>query len=568
MEKFYRSYIKHGIHLFLVIALLLISVASSSYCSTPVYAKHGMAAGSEENAVQAGVEILKSGGNAFDAAAAIGFALAVTYPAAGNLGGGGFMVAQTKDGRQIFLDFRETAPVLASRDMYVDDKGDIIKGSSTKTALAVGVPGTVHGLFQIINKFGTMNRQDIIASAIRLADEGFQVSYSLHSSLQYYQKYLSRFASTADQFYVDGKAPEFGSIFKQSDLAWSLRQISEQGSSAFYRGAIADKIVQFMSDNGGIITKEDLKSYTSKFREPVKFDYKNYSIIAPGLPSSGGIVLAQILKLVEPIFLRVMGRHSAEYVKTIVEAERLAFADRNYFLGDSDFVKPPVEELISDEYLDKRRSKMKGYYAKSSVGVAHGKVESNDTTHYCVADKDGNVVAITYTLNGSYGMGGVVDGAGFLLNNEMDDFSALPGKANMFGLVQGEANAIEPGKRMLSSMSPTIILKDGKFAFTVGSPGGPTIITTNLQVMLNMFESNMNIRDAIDAGRFHHQWLPDVIAYERFAFSPDTLLHLVGRGYTLHERRRIGFAVGIQRMNNGILAGYSDRRGDGVAVGY
>ncbi len=568
MKKFYRSYIKNSLYLILVIALLLMSAVDSTYCSTPVYARHGMAAGPEENAVRAGVEILKSGGNAFDAAAAIGFALAVTYPAAGNLGGGGFMVAQTNDGRRIFLDFRETAPAAASRDMYVDSNGDVIKGLSTKTALAVGVPGTVHGLFQIIDKFGSRKRQEILAPAIRLAEEGFPVSYSLHGSLAYHQKYLSRFSSSAEQFYAEGKAPEFGSIFKQPNLAWSLRQISEQGASAFYQGAIADRIVQFMSDNGGIITKDDLKSYASKFRKPVQFDYKNYSIIAPGLPSSGGIALAQIIKLVEPVSLRVMGRHSAEYVKTIVEAERLAFADRNYFLGDSDFVKSPVEQLISDEYLDNRRSQMKGYYAKSSAGVAHGKVESNDTTHYCVVDNEGNVAAITYTLNSSYGMGGVVDGAGFILNNEMDDFSARPGKANMFGLVQGEANAIEPGKRMLSSISPTIVLKDGKFAFTVGSPGGPTIITTNLQVMLNMFESNMNIREAIDARRFHHQWMPDVIDYERFAFSPDTLLHLVGRGYTLHEKRQIGFAVGIQRMSNGILAGYADRRGDGAAIGY
>lgn len=552
----------------ITILFLVLLYASISYAFEPVYAKQGMAAGPEPNAVQAGVEILKSGGNAFDAAVAIGFALAVTYPEAGNLGGGGFMVAITKDNLPLFLDFREIAPQSATRQMYLDKEGNVIAGLSEKTPLAAGVPGTVHGFFEILQKYGTKSREEILAPAIRLAESGFPVSYSFHQSLKYNKNYLTRFASTANVFYPGGEIPAAGSIFKQPDLAGTLAQLSQFGPSAFYEGEIAEKIAQFMKQNGGIITRDDLKSYSSKFRKPVIFDYKGYTVIGPGLPSSGAITMQQILKLIEPLPLREMGYHSTEYVKAIVEAERLAFADRNHYLGDPDFVDAPVDRLTSDSYLDQRRRLIPPYWAGYSEGVSHGNPDSKETTHYCVVDRERNVVAITYTLNGAYGMGGVVEGAGFLLNNEMDDFTAKPGSANLFGLVQGEANAIEPGKRMLSSMDPTIVLRDGKFAFTIGSPGGPTIITTNMQLFLNIVEMKMNIRDAIDAKRFHHQWLPDSIQYEPFAFSPDTLLQLVGRGYSLEEVDSIGFAAGIQAMDNGLLAGYSDGRGDGLAVRY
>ncbi|MFB3786626.1 MAG: gamma-glutamyltransferase [bacterium] len=539
-----------------------------AFAFEPVYARLGMAAGPEPIAVQAGVEILQQGGNAFDAAAAIGFALAVTYPTAGNLGGGGFMTALTKNGESLFLDFRETAPQAATRDMFVDDEGNLMEGKSTASLLAAGVPGTVHGLFEIFQNYGTKSRTDNLAPAIRLARDGFPVSYSLHRSLVNNQKYLTRFPSTAAVFYPNGEAPAFGSVFQQPDLAWTLTQLSQSGPDAFYKGEIAEKLVRFMEQNGGIITREDLAAYASKFRPPVIISYKEYSLIAPGLPSSGGIALAQMLKLLEPLPWRRMGYHSAEYIRSIVEAERLAFADRNYFLGDADFVEVPLDRLLSDSYLEQRRRRIPPWRAGQSEGVSHGGLESHETTHFCVVDRDRNVVAITYTLNGGYGMGGVVEGAGFLLNNEMDDFSAKPGSSNLFGLIQYEANAIAPGKRMLSSMTPMIALRDGKFAFTVGTPGGPTIITTNLQIFLNMAEMGMNIREAIDARRFHHQWRPDRIQFERFAFSPDTVLNLSGRGYTLQEVNSLGFATGIQALENGLLAGYADGRGDGLAAGY
>lgn len=546
-----------------------ICIVSSAFAFEPNYARDGMVAGPEANAVQVGVDILKSGGNAFDAAAAVGFALAVTYPTAGNLGGGGFMVAAIKDGDPVFLDFRETAPQSATRTMFLDREGDVIEKLSTQSLLAAGVPGTVRGLFDIFQKFGSKSREEILAPAIRLAQSGFPVSYSFHNSLRYEKKYLTRFSSTEKVFYPSGETPVMGSIFKQPDLAETLLQLSRDGSSAFYEGEIADKIVQFMEKNGGIITRSDLKSYSTKFRDPIVFDYKGYLVIGPGLPSSGGVTLAQILKLLEPLPLREMGYHSTEYIKAIVEAERLAFADRNHHLGDPDFVDVPVQRLLSDSYIESRRRLHPPYWAGKSEGVSPGNLESTQTTHYCVVDKDRNVVAVTYTLNGGYGMGGVVEGAGFLLNNEMDDFTAKPGARNQFGLVQGNANAIEPGKRMLSSMAPTIVMKNGEFAFTIGTPGGPTIITTNLQVFLNMVEMKMNVRDAIDAKRFHHQWLPDVIKYEPFAFSPDTLLNLVGRGYSLEEVDSLGFAAGIQAVEGGgVLAGYSDGRGDGLAAGY
>ena len=534
----------------------------------PVYAKNGLIVAPEPNAAHVGLEVLKRGGNAFDAAAAVGFALAVTYPAAGNIGGGGFLVALTKDGKRVFLDFRETAPAAASRTMYLDEKGEIVKGSSTDTLLAVGTPGTVHGLLQAQGDYGNLTREEILAGAIHLAEDGFSVPYPLTRSLRHNKKRLSKFASTKALFYPDGEALPFGCVFKQPDLAWTLKAIRDKGTAGFYEGSVADRLVSYMEEHRGIITHDDLKGYTSKYREPVVFTYKNYELITPSLPSSGGITLAQILKLVEPFPLKEMGYHSARYVHAVVEAERLAFADRNHYLGDADFVSVPVEELISDRYLKQRGKRIPNTKAGRSHRVGPGRVEAKDTTHYCIVDRDRNVAAVTYTLNGSYGMGAVVEGAGFLLNNEMDDFAAKPGQANMFGLVQGEANAIEPGKRMLSCMTPTIVTKNGQFEFTIGTPGGPTIITTVAQIFLNMTEMGMNVRSAIDAPRFHHQWLPDEIKHEPFAFSPDTRKKLRAMGYTMKKTNQIGSAAGIQSATEGLISGYYDGRGYGVALGY
>ncbi len=552
----------------LIITLLIAWIPASHAQYEPKYAKNGMVVSPEPNATEIGVKILRQGGNAVDAAVAVGFALAVTYPAAGNIGGGGFMVAHNADGTSFFLDFREMAPAAATADMYLDKDNNVIDGLSTRTLLASGVPGTVHGLLSAHQDHGNLSRKAVLEPAIKLAKKGYKVSYSLSRSLQSKTERLTKFESTKKIFYPNGKAPAFGDTLIQNDLANTLNRVKRQGIEGFYTGKTAELMEAYMQEHGGIITKDDLAGYTSKYRDPVQFDYKRYQIISPNLPSSGGITLAQILKLIEPYDLKAMGWNSADYVSAIVEAERLAFSDRNHHLGDMDYVDVPIDTLISDEYLNKRRQLISLDKAGSSKGIQHGNPESEQTTHYCVVDKNRNVAAVTYTLNGGYGMGAVVEGAGFLLNNEMDDFSAKPGAANMYGLVEGEKNKIEPGKRMLSSMTPTIVLKDGAFAFTVGTPGGPTIITSVAQMILNQIEFGMNIREAVNAARFHHQWLPDAITHEPFAFSKDTKRLLTAKGYQVNKRGSIGIAAGIAAMENGMLAGYADGRGEGTANGY
>ncbi|MBZ0256505.1 gamma-glutamyltransferase, partial [bacterium] len=467
----------------------------------PVYARHAMVASPEPNAAKAGLQVLRAGGNAFDAAAAIGFALAVTYPAAGNLGGGGFLTGYTADGKSITLDFREMAPGAATADMYLDENGDPDSHLSTATLLASGVPGTPKGLLRFQEDYGRLPRAAVLNPAIRLAEDGFDVPYSLSRHLAYKQDDLSRFESSAKIFFPNGKPLAFGDKLVQRDLGATLRRIRDLGADGFYQGETADLIAGYMQKHGGLITKDDLKNYQCKYREPFIFDYKDYQLITHPLPSSGGVVMAQVLKLVEPFPVASLQHNSSDYVQLVAEAERLAFADRNAWMGDPDYVDVPVEKMVSDEYLDQRRAMIPKGKAGKSENVKPGAFESEQTTHFCVVDAEGNVAAITYTLNGSFGMGAVVEGAGFLLNNEMDDFTAKPGTANMFGLIQMEANKIEPGKRMLSAMTPTIVLKNGKFDMTMGTPGGPTIITTNLQIFLNRVEFGMNIREAIDAGR-------------------------------------------------------------------
>ncbi len=556
----------------IAVAVVFVLIASEGLAGfQPVYARNGMVVSAEPHATEAGVEILKQGGNAFDAAVAVGFALAVTYPSAGNIGGGGFLVGLTADGKQIALDFREKAPGTATRDMYLDDAGEVIPDLSTDTLLAVGVPGTVHGLLSVLEDYGTLPREKVLAPAIRLAEEGFPVGYALAASLRDKdtRDRLTRFDSTAAVLYPDGEPLRFGETWRQQDLARTLRAIRDEGKAGFYQGRTARLLVDFMQRYDGIITHDDLQNYTSEYRAPFVFSYKEYSLITHPVPSSGGVTLAQILKLIEPVPIEEMGYHSAKYVHAIAEAERLAFADRNFHLGDPDFAEVPDYALIADEYIEKRRKQIPRNKAGKSKRISHGRPEHEQTTHYCVVDKNRNVAAVTYTLNGGYGMGAVVQGAGFLLNNEMDDFSAKPGEPNMYGLIGAEANAIEPGKRMLSSMTPTIVLKDNRFDFTIGTPGGPTIITTNLQVFLNITEFGMNIREAIDQRRFHHQWLPDEIRHERFAFSPDTVRKLNAMGYTLDQAEgTMGHAAGIQLLESGILTGYDDGRGSGLAAGY
>lgn len=533
-----------------------------------VVAHRAIVVTAEPLATQAGVEVMKAGGNAFDAAVAVGFALAVTYPQAGNIGGGGFMVAMDSKGEFHALDFRETAPRLATRDMFLNRRGEPDAEKSQRSHLAVGVPGTVDGLVKMQYRFGKLSLREVMLPAIRLARDGFTVHPRLASSLRASDSLLKRFDATKAVFYRDGATITAGKLLRQPDLARTLERISNGGRAAFYQGEVADLIVAEMKRGGGIITHEDLRTYRSKWREPLVFDRHGYTLVSMPPPSSGGVTLAQILWFLEPAELKSAGHNSATYTQRLTEAARLAFADRNEHLGDPDFVEVPVDKLLSPDYLNKRRALIPKDRAGKSANVRAGNIEREETTHYCVADSEGNIVAVTYTLNGSYGMGAVVPGAGFLLNNEMDDFTAKPGAPNMFGLIQGEKNAIQPGKRMLSSMTPTIVLRDGKFAFTIGTPGGSTIITSVAQVFLNLTVFKMSLREAIDAPRFHHQHLPDRIDHERDAFTSATTNELKRMGYELQSRNAIGLVAAIQRLPDGKYVGWYDRRGYGTAAGY
>lgn len=542
--------------------------------SQPVYARNGMVVSAHPHASDVGVEILKQGGNAFDASAAVGFALAVVAPQAGNLGGGGFGVALKPDGESLALDMRETAPSAAHRDLYLDKDGKVIPGLSLYSHLAVGVPGTVDGLLKLQADHGRLTREEILAPAIRLAEEGFEVSHALHEDLNRFKGAMTKYPETAAIFFPEGRALGFGERLRQEDLARTLRRIQREGRTGFYEGETAELIVAAMEKYGGLITAEDLKQYEAKYREPFRFNRHGYDFITHPMPSSGGVTIAQMLGMLDFEALKELHHNSADYVSRLVEVERLAYADRNYYLGDRDFVDVPVETLVSEPYLARRMDLLPGPdQAGNSKTVSHGEIrragkESEETTHYCVADAEGNVVAITTTLNASFGMGAVVEGAGFLLNNEMDDFSAKPGVPNLYGLIGAEANAIEPGKRMLSSMTPTIVTRNGRFFMTMGSPGGSTIITTVLQIFLNRAVWDMNIRDAIDAGRFHHQWLPDRVDYEPRALGWETVQELESRGYRMQRRSGIGRAAGIETTAEGYYAGHFDRRGPGEARGY
>ncbi|MEO8453132.1 MAG: gamma-glutamyltransferase [Gemmatimonadota bacterium] len=536
----------------------------------PSVAANGMVASPEPFATAAGLEILKQGGNAFDAAAAVGFALAVTYPAAGNLGGGGFLVGLTADGRPVAIDFRERAPAAAGRDMFLDAQGNVRPDVGVTSYQAIGVPGTVDGLLLALERFGRSKREAVLAPAIKLARDGFPIPYSLEQDLRRHRE-LRRWESTRKAFALgpDSAGPKMGDALRQPELALTLADVSRLGRRGFYEGRVADLIVADMKAQGGLITHADLEGYRAKPREPLVFQHNGYELITHPLPSSGGVVLAQILGLLDVTELKKAGYHSAKAIQLVTEAQRLAYADRNHWLGDPDYASVPVSRLISKEYLDRRRQLLpKDGRAGKSDGVEHGLVESTETTHYTVADRFGNVVAVTYTLNSAYGMGAVAAGAGFLWNNNMDNFSAKPGAPNQYGMLGAAANAIEAGKRPLSSMTPTIVRKDGKFFMTMGSPGGPTIINTVLQVYLNVTVWGLDLGEAIDERRVHHQWLPDQIDYEELALSPDTRPELERMGYRLHEVGRIGQAVGIMRTPEGYLAGAVDRRGNGLAKGF
>ena len=537
----------------------------------PVEAKNGMVATEQELATQIGVDILKAGGNAVDAAVAVGFALAVALPNAGNIGGGGFMmVHDAKSGKDIALDFREVAPKGASRNMYLDDKGNVVDGKSLFTHYAVGVPGTVAGMTHALSRWGSMPLSTVMAPAIALADKGYPVSITLAKTLDQEKKNMRKWPATQAIFWKNGAPLQAGEPLVQKDLAQSLRLISQQGAKAFYQGEIAQKIAAEMAPHTNAITLEDLRDYKVVEREPVRGTYRGYQIVTMPPPSSGGAHLLQILNMMERWPMKQWGADSAQSVHYMTEAMKLAYADRAEYLGDPDFVKIPLQGLISKRYADALATGIKPQQAKPSQDIKPGKpqpYESDQTTHYSVVDKAGNAVAVTYTLNTNFGSGIVAKGTGILLNNEMDDFAAKPGVANAYGLVGGDANAVQAGKRPLSSMTPTLVLKDGKPALVTGSPGGARIITTVLQQIVNYIDYGMNPLEAAATPRFHHQWTPDELRIEK-GFSVDTLNLLQQWGHKVALKPAMGRTQTIE-IRNGLLLGASDPRNpDGRTMGY
>ncbi|WP_217575366.1 gamma-glutamyltransferase [Mesorhizobium sp. GbtcB19] len=515
----------------------LLTPSAAAFAASPAPAKgeHGMVVTAQHLATEVGVEVLKKGGNAVDAAVAVGYALAVVYPNAGNIGGGGFMTVRMKDGRTTFIDFRERAPLAATRTMYLDKDGNPVKGASLDGYLAVGVPGSVAGFEMAREKYGTQSRQDLMAPAIAYARDGFLLNQGDAASFAGSADRLAKDPAAAAIFLKkDGKPYGIGEKLVQPDLAASLSAISEKGPEAFYKGAIANEIVKASGAKGGILAKGDFEQYAVRELKPVTCDYRGYEIISSPPPSSGGVIICEILNVLEGYPLSYLGAGSAETVHVMVEAMRHAYVDRNSALGDPDFVDNPVSKLLDKGYAKDIRDKIDPFRAGVSKELMpKGFGESKETTHYSIIDNDGNAVAVTYTLNGSFGAGVVADGTGILLNNEMDDFTQKPGVPNLYGLVQGEANAIQPRKTPLSSMSPTIVIRDGKPFMVIGSPGGSRIITITLEAIVNVIDHGMNIQEAIDAPRIHHQWLPDTVYVEPFGLSPDTERMLAGMGYHL-----------------------------------
>ncbi|NNF18731.1 MAG: gamma-glutamyltransferase [Flavobacteriaceae bacterium] len=556
--------------IYLIPLLLVFSCARKEAEPTGFVAEKAMVVSAREEASRIGVEILKKGGNAFDAMVATEMALAVAYPFAGNLGGGGFMVYRKADGDVGALDYREMAPLAAHKDMYLDSLGNVIPGKSRIGATAVGVPGTVAGVFEVHKKFGSLPIEEIFAPVIALAKNGVVVTENQAERLAKYRDEILEVSGDSTFFYTQCKA---GDSLKYPALAATLTQISENGRDAFYKGKIAQTLANFIQDRGGYVTTEDLAAYEAKWRQPVIFNYEDLRIISMSPPSSGGVTMNQIFRMIAPYNLSKFGHNSAESIQLLTEAFRRAYADRNYYLGDPDFVEIPLDYLLSESYLQERMADFSFKQATPSENIREGQVqmaESMETTHYSIVDSEGNAVSVTTTLNGAYGSKLYSDELGFFLNNEMDDFSAKAGVPNMFGLIGAEANSIAPGKRMLSSMTPTIVEKDGKLWMVVGTPGGSTIITAVAQTILNVQEFNLSMQEAVNAPRFHHQWLPDEIVFEPEAFSAELISTLESKGYHINQGRTpvIGKVDAIKVLEDGRLEGGADPRGDDTAVGY
>lgn len=548
----------------------------------PVRARNGMVASVSDIASKVGVEIMKRGGNAIDAAVAVALALAVTWPSAGNLGGGGFMVIRRANGETEIIDYRERAPLAASRDMYLDKDGNIIKGSSTVGYRAAGVPGTIAGAHLALQRHGKLTWAQVVEPARRLAAEGFAANIHLTRSLRGTAKLLSQFADSNRIFLRNGKYYEEGERLMQPELAATLARVQKNWRD-FYEGKTAELIAADMKANGGLLTLKDLKEYEATIRKPLVGNYRGYEIVTMPPPSSGGAHLIQMLNMLEHYDLGKIPHNSSDHVHLLAEVMKRAFADRAEFMGDADFVKVPITGIISKKYADELVKTVDMQHATPSSQIKAGApttYEPTETTHFTVIDKEGNVVSNTYTLNGGFGSGATAKGTGVLLNNEMDDFTSKVGAPNMFGLLQSANNSIEPRKRPLSAMTPTIVLKDGKVFFAIGSPGGPTIINTVLQVVINVIDYGMNIQQAIDAPRFHHQWMPDEIRYEPFGLNADTRKELERRGHIFPKRAGgngatdetgvvIGDAQGVMiDLKTGMRLGAADSRRGGKAVGY
>ncbi len=565
----------------LIVAVAAVVCAAVHAASmAPVGGEHGMVVTAHQLATKVGVDVLKRGGNAVDAAVAVGYAMAVVYPAAGNLGGGGFMTIRLADGRKTFLDFREKAPLAATAEMYLDSAGNVIEGASTKGHLAVGVPGSVAGLEYARENYGTLSRGALIAPAIRFAERGFVLD---EGDIALFATATNDFRddpATAAIFLNKGQPYKAGDRLVQRDLARTLRLIARKGNAAFYRGSIADAIAASSAAGKGLITKEDLAQYKVRELSPVECDYRGYHIVSAPPPSSGGVVVCEILNILEGYPLRDLGFRSAQAVHYQIEAMRHAYVDRNSYLGDPDFVKNPLDRLLDKGYAQKIRAVIDPNKAGVSRDLKPGVPphEGTNTTHYSIVDHQGNAVSVTYTLNDWFGAKVTAAKTGILLNDEMDDFTVKLGVPNLYGLVQGDANSIAPGKRPLSSMSPTIVSHDGKPVMVIGTPGGSRIITVVVHCILNVIDYGMNIQEAIDAPRFHQQWLPETTSVETFALSPDTRKILVDMGHKLGDSQPVGHAAGIlvgapsldgrPRGKERFYGANDPRRGTGLALGY